>query len=50
VLIEMLTGSVRPVALAAGARSVRHATALLGAMSDKTIEDLRLAAALAKDD
>lgn len=46
VVIEMLTGTIRPVAEAAGARVVRDATALLEASSARTIEDLRAALAL----
>jgi hypothetical protein len=45
VLIEMLTGSVRPVVEAAG--PVEEVTALLGAVGDKALEDLRRAAELA---
>ena len=40
VLIEMLTGSMRPVAEAAGSASVRQTTALLGAMGDRFVADL----------
>ncbi len=42
VLLEMLTGSVRPVVEAAG--SPQEVTALLGAVGDKALEDLRRAA------
>jgi hypothetical protein len=48
VLIAMLTGSVVPVGRAAGPRTVRQATALLGAMADRTIDDLRAAAERAR--
>lgn len=48
VLVEMLTGSIRPVADAAGPHAVLDATALLGAMGDRTLEDLRAAAELAR--
>lgn len=48
VLVEMLTGSIRPVADAAGPHAVRDATALLGAMGDRTLMDLRAAAELAR--
>lgn len=48
VLVEMLTGSVRPVADAAGPHAVLDATALLGAMADRTLDDLRVAAELAR--
>ena len=47
VLIEMLAGTIRPAADAAGARTLRQATALLGAASDRTLADLRAAAARA---
>src|SRR5437879_2179590 len=46
VLIEMLAGTIRPAAEAAGAQVVRDATALLEASSTRTIEDLRAALAL----
>jgi hypothetical protein len=48
VLIEMLTGSVRPVAEAAGAETVRASLALVGAMADKTMSDLRRALEIAR--
>lgn len=48
VLVEMLTGSIRPVADAAGPHAVCDATALLGAMGDRTLMDLRAAAELAR--
>jgi len=44
VLIEMLAGSVAPAIEAAGPQVVQGATALLGAVSDRTLTDLRLAA------
>jgi hypothetical protein len=47
-LIEMLTGSVRPVAEAAGAETVRAALALVGAMADRTVGDLRRALEIAR--
>jgi hypothetical protein len=47
VLLEMLAGSVRPAADAAGAEALRQATALLGAVSDRVLTDLRAAAARA---
>jgi hypothetical protein len=47
VLLEMLAGSVRPAADAAGAEPLRQATALLGAVSDRVLTDLRAAAARA---
>jgi hypothetical protein len=40
VLIEMLTGTIRPAAEAAGAAAVQDARALLAAISDRTIADL----------
>ena len=50
VLVEMLTGTVRPVADAAGAETVTQAMALLDAIVDRTISDLRAAVELAKRD
>jgi hypothetical protein len=47
VLLQMLAGSIRPAADAAGARTLRQATALLGAASDRVLTDLRAAAARA---
>jgi hypothetical protein len=47
VLIEMLAGTFFPAAEAAGARTVQDATALVGALGDRAIEDLRRAAELA---
>jgi hypothetical protein len=49
VLIEMLTGTVRPVAEAAGAEVVRTTIALLDAVGNRTIADLRAAAERAGD-
>jgi hypothetical protein len=46
VLIEMLTGTIRPAAMSAGERVVRDATALLYASGDLTIEGLKGALAL----
>jgi hypothetical protein len=48
VLIEMVAGSIRPAADAAGAQTVNGATALLGAVRDRTFADLRAAAARAR--
>jgi hypothetical protein len=48
VLIEMLTGSFRPAAEAAGAGTVREATALVGSLCDRALSDLRAAAAAAR--
>jgi hypothetical protein len=49
VLVEMLTGSVRPALEAAGERTLEEATALLGAMCDRTLSDLRAALELSGD-
>jgi hypothetical protein len=49
VLIQMVTGSLAPVADSAGARAVREATALTGAILDRVLSDLRLAATLAHE-
>jgi hypothetical protein len=43
VLVQMLTGSVRPALEAAGDRTLEEATALLGAMSDRALCDLQAA-------
>jgi hypothetical protein len=43
VLVQMLTGSVRPALEAAGERTLEEATALLGAMSDRALCDLKAA-------
>ncbi|MGZ4269159.1 MAG: hypothetical protein ACXVFK_10930 [Solirubrobacteraceae bacterium] len=48
VLVEMLVGTVRPAVEAVERRTVVEATALLGAMSDRFIADLRSAMALAE--
>lgn len=48
VLIEMVTGTCLPVVEAAGERECRAATALVGAVKDKVIADLRRAAELAR--
>jgi hypothetical protein len=50
VLFEMLIGTITPVASAAGGAQVRATTALLGAMSDRVLADLRAALRLADDD
>jgi hypothetical protein len=47
VLLEMLAGTMQPAADAAGARTVRQATALLGALCDRALSDLRAARDLA---
>ncbi len=49
VLFEMLVGTILPVAEAAGHEHVRGATALLGAMSDRVLADLRAAMELADE-
>ncbi|MDQ3631359.1 MAG: hypothetical protein M3417_08875, partial [Actinomycetota bacterium] len=48
VLIEMLTGTVRPAVWAAGPATVEACTALLGALGDRTTRDLERAAAPAE--
>ena len=47
VLLEMFAGTIAPVADAAGHHAVGQATALLGAVADRTIADLQAAARLA---
>jgi hypothetical protein len=47
VLVTMVTGSILPVADSAGEQTVREATALVGAIRDRVIADLRRAAELA---
>jgi hypothetical protein len=49
VLLEMVVGSVHPAARAAGERDCRTATALVGAIRERVIDDLRTAAELAKE-
>lgn len=44
VLTEMVVGSLQPVADSAGAPAVREATALVGAILDRVLAELRLAA------
>jgi hypothetical protein len=48
VLLEMLAGTFRPAAKAAGARAVREAAGLLGALGDRALADLRAAADAAR--
>jgi hypothetical protein len=48
VLLEMVVGSVHPAARAAGRRDCHVATALIGAVRERVIADLRTAAELAK--
>jgi hypothetical protein len=50
VLLEMLTGTLRPVAEAAGGGALRQAISLLGAVADRTISDLRAAVERASGD
>jgi len=50
VLIEMMAGSSRPAVDAAGEADCRAATALVGAVSDRILDDLRAAARLARQD
>jgi hypothetical protein len=47
VVLEMLIGTIRPVADAAGEKSVRSASALLASTRARTLTDLRRAAELA---
>ena len=47
VLLEMIVGSVHPAAVAAGARDTRTATALVVAIRERVLADLRTAATLA---
>jgi hypothetical protein len=47
VLIEMMAGSSRPAVEAAGAADCQTATALIGAVRDRILDDLRTAARLA---
>jgi hypothetical protein len=46
-LLDMVIGSVHPAARAAGHRDCRTATALVGAVRERVLTDLRTAAALA---
>jgi hypothetical protein len=46
VLLEMVVGSVRPAARAAGPREVEATTALVAAIRERVLTDLRAAAAL----
>ncbi len=48
VILEMLIGTVRPAAKAAGDDTITAATALLGAVSDRTLADLKEAARRAR--
>jgi hypothetical protein len=49
VLVEMVAGSFRPAAEAIGPNALREATALVGALVDRTLCDLRTAADLAAE-
>jgi hypothetical protein len=48
VLLEMVTGTCLPVVAAAGEHDTRAATALIGAIRDRVVDDLRRAAELAR--
>jgi hypothetical protein len=48
VLIEMVVGTCRPAVEAAGERECWAATALIGAVRDRVLDDLRAAAQLAR--
>lgn len=48
VLIEMVAGSLRPAILAAGPATLEECSALLGALRDRTLEDLEEAARRAR--
>lgn len=50
VLVEMMAGTIAPVADAAGAATVHDVTALLGAVCDRVLGDLRAALELARED
>jgi len=50
VLLDMVIGSVHPAARAAGHRDCRAATALVGAVRERVLTDLRTAADLALAD
>ena len=49
VLFEMVVGSVHPAAVAAGPRDCRTATALVGAIRERVLADLRTAAQIARE-
>jgi hypothetical protein len=49
VLLEMIVGSVHPAATAAGRRDTRTAIALVAAIRERVLADLRTAAELAKE-
>ncbi|HVX33306.1 MAG TPA: hypothetical protein VHA80_09220 [Solirubrobacterales bacterium] len=48
-LLEMIVGSVHPATVAAGARDTRAATALVVAIRERVLADLRTAAVLARE-
>lgn len=50
VVLQMVAGSFIPACNSAGPASVRSATALVGALADRTLADLRTAARLAGSD
>jgi hypothetical protein len=50
VLLEMVAGSLRPVTAAAGTPTITQATALLGAVADRVVDDLRSAVEAARGD
>jgi hypothetical protein len=50
VLLDMLCGTITPVLVAAGPRELDSAHALIGAVGDRTLADLRLAAERAAGD
>jgi hypothetical protein len=50
VLLEMFAGTCLPVVEAAGPARCREATALIGAVRDRILNDLRAAAELARED
>ncbi len=49
ILLEMVVGSVHSAARAAGERDCRVATALVGAIRERVLADLRTAAELARE-
>jgi hypothetical protein len=49
VLLEMMVGSAHSAAVAAGPYDTRTATALVGAIRERVLADLRTAAALARE-
>jgi hypothetical protein len=49
VLMKMIVGSVHPAAAAAGVRDCRSAIALVAAIRERVLADLRTAAELTKD-